>query len=39
VLERVREAGGQLMAFYGEITTLKNPPAARARAAMDKLGQ
>jgi len=39
VLERVREAGGQLMAFYGEITTLKNTPAARARAAMDKLGQ
>lgn len=38
VLERVREAGGQLTAYYGEITALRDTPEARARAAMDKLG-
>jgi hypothetical protein len=38
VLERVREAGAQLVGYYGEITALRDTPEARARAAMDKLG-
>lgn len=38
VLDRVREAGSALVAYYGEVTALRDTPASRARRAIDKLG-
>jgi hypothetical protein len=38
VLDRVRDAGSALVAYYGEVVALRDSPASRARRAIDKLG-